>query len=63
MGFVDGTVNVDFTDDGQMNDVVWVGENDSHPAWAAAARIRSVVRIIRMFVEFWDRTDCASNRT
>ena len=55
MGFVDGTVNVDFTDDGQMNDVVWVGENDGHPAWAAGGTYQ-VVRIIRMFVEFWDRT-------
>ena len=56
MGFVDGTVNVDFTDGGQMNDVVWVGGDNGHFAWAAAAAVIQVVRIIRMCVEFWDRT-------
>jgi deferrochelatase/peroxidase EfeB len=55
MGFVDGTVNIDPTDDGQMNELTWVGEGDGHPAWAAGGTYQ-VVRVIRMFVEFWDRT-------
>ncbi len=55
MGFVDGTVNVDVDDDGEMNDIVWVGDDDGHPAWAAGGTYQ-VVRMIRMFVEFWDRT-------
>lgn len=55
MGFVDGTVNVDFTNDDEMNELVWLGRGDAHPAWAVGGTYQ-VVRVIRMFVEFWDRT-------
>jgi deferrochelatase/peroxidase EfeB len=54
MGFKDGTANLDATKDDQMVDHVWVREDDDEPAWAVGGSYEAV-RIIRMFVERWDR--------
>jgi deferrochelatase/peroxidase EfeB len=73
MGFVDGTANLDDSDDELLREFVWVADTDaeragdtdaerasetdggSEPAWAVGGTYH-VVRVIRMFVEFWDRT-------
>ena len=55
MGFVDGTSNLDPADDDVMDRYVWVQQGDDEPDWAVDGSYH-VVRVIRMLVEFWDRT-------
>ncbi|MEM7322962.1 MAG: Dyp-type peroxidase [Actinomycetota bacterium] len=55
MGFKDGTANLDSADEALMDDLVWVREDDGQPEWALGGTYQAV-RVIRMMVEFWDRT-------
>ena len=55
MGFKDGTSNLDVRDTEQMGRFVWVNEGDGEPGWCTGGSYQ-VIRQIRMFVEFWDRT-------
>lgn len=58
MGFIDGTANLDAADATLMERYVWVGPGDGEPDWAVGGSYH-VVRVIRMLVEFWDRTPLA----
>ncbi|KTQ85244.1 peroxidase [Aureimonas ureilytica] len=55
LGFHDGSANPNSQDGDVMNRVVWVGEDDDEPEWAHDGTYQAV-RIIRNFVERWDRT-------
>lgn len=55
LGFRDGSANPDSNDNTTMNRIVWVQPDSDEPRWAVNGSYQAV-RIIRNFVERWDRT-------
>src|SRR6202012_5655031 len=62
MGFMDGVAHPATSSAKTMDSLVWVQPGAGEPSWAVNGSYL-VVRLIRMFVEFWDRVDIGEQET
>ncbi|WP_077315110.1 iron uptake transporter deferrochelatase/peroxidase subunit [Vibrio palustris] len=61
LGFKDGTVNPSRDDESTLNNMVWVN-HEQEPQWAIGGSYQAI-RLIRFFVEHWDRTPLQEQQT
>ena len=61
-GHMDGIANPDMNDPAVADRLLWVTDATGEPAWARNGTYH-VLRIIRMYVEFWDRVALAEQQT
>jgi len=62
LGFMDGIANPNVTDPEVANRLMWVVPGIGEPDWALGGTYH-VCRIIRMFIEFWDRVSLGEQQT
>ncbi len=62
LGFRDGSANPDSSDDALMKRILWVQPHNGEPEWTINGSYMAV-RIIRNFVERWDRTPLQEQET
>jgi len=62
LGFMDGIANPNVGDPAVANRLMWVGRGQGEPDWAAGGTYH-VIRLIRMFLEFWDRVSLQEQQT
>ena len=63
LGFMDGIANPDVHDPKIANQLLWVVEEArGKPDWAVGGSYH-VIRLIRMFTEFWDRVSMHEQQT
>lgn len=62
LGFKDGTVNPNTKDTNAVNSVIMVGPEHNEPKWATGGSYLAA-RMIRFFVEQWDRTPLQEQET